>query len=843
MRTRRIATACILAAACLAVFAAHRPLADESGYELKTLRSRNNGADYIAIAPKQFLKELQPLLDKRAADGLRVAVVTPEQIYDEFPRPPAGPKAIRAFVQYACHNWRQPAPKFLLLVGDINVTDDYDPKGTAMPTFMIHSWQDPRDAAAGNPKDIAATDAPFGDVDNDEVPDIAVGRIPADNGRELAAMVKKIVDFETNPAPGPWRRRTAAFASTGNFGVFDKTLEELTKRIITNNFDPVFDMSMTYGGAALPYFLLPEEFGPKIIEQFNDGALIVSYIGHGGVTGLSSVCWERTCRSILESEDVGKIGAGGRKAFFFSICCLTGKFNLDRECLAEDLLKNPDGPVGVFAASEVSSPYSNSLISKDLLYFMIRKRPATIGEVLVNIRRALVQRYDDDRKYIDKQYGMVFSRDAMKEDAANHVYMYNYFGDPATRIPYAAETTKIVAPAKANAGETIPVSVGTEAKAPGRLLVTLECDPTEIIYPIRSIERLKGDELARAVRQNYANANNKVAASVETRLGGDGAAKIEIKVPEFIPSGTYFIKTYAWDGTPDSMGIATIGITNPNPTPPAVAKAPSQELDASPDCAQCLISDWRKLSADIAIDRCGRAVKLDPKLAEGFFCLASVNSGKKNYIQASEYYEKARSLDPKAPSQAEILAFIKAKKRDRAVEIANSAGSFQDFNGPEPDADLETNVALFKIKAYSAAEEYVLAEKEFENFIEKHPENAFVLNAMAEVYAAQKKFDRAVKLAKAAKAADQYCRKCLFNYGKYSAEIGQYRDAEAAFEDLIGISPRDADARAELGNVYLKLGDRGNARKMFREALDIESGCAAAKKGLLGLIDPEFFFD
>jgi tetratricopeptide (TPR) repeat protein len=1106
MRPSRHALVCFLIAA--GIFCASAVSARAEGnYEVKTLRSRNNGADYIVVAPKEFLKELQPLLDKRAADGLRVAVVTPPQIYGEFYRLTAGPKAIRAFVQYAWHNWKQPAPKYLLLVGDINVTDDYDPKGAAMPTFLLRSWQDPRDKAEGIPPDIAASDAPFGDVDNDEAPEIAVGRIPSDNPGELAAIVKKIVDYETNPAPGPWRRRASAFASTGNFGAFDKALEEITKKIIRNNFDPIFDLNMTYGSPALPYFLLPDEFGPKIIERFNEGALIVSYIGHGSVTGLSDVCYGRVCRDILESGDVSKIGAGGKESFFFSICCLTGKFNRERECLAEDLIKNPDGPVGVFAASQISSPYSNSLISKDLLYFLISKRPATIGEGLLNIKRALIQRFDDDRKYIDKQYGMVFGKDAMKEDSSSHVYMYNYFGDPATRIPYAAETTKIDAPAKADAGGTIQIAVSTQSKSAGKLLVTLECDPTEVIYPIKSIDGLAGDELDRTVRSNYENANNKVAASVETRLGDGGEAAIELKVPDFIPSGTYFIKTYAWDGTPDSMGIVKIEITNTAPAPPpAVAekkqekKAPAAEetaldlairdakepaapvkkaakpeahapdeasfdlktlpdselkvriesnpkdapaaieladryfgarkydeaeaalkkaikadktnpapylklanaymaagdygkavepltdslkdagesadtyvlladvygrlgrkddaekaysdaariagkddparmnifryyfyrdktkaekegraiveggtipgweyvvkdlasiafangagdvreslelmwkyfklrnrkypkamavaslgtianapwtdaaragmylkkaLAISPDCAECMTYEWRKFAADDAIDRCGRAVRIDPKLAEGYACLASANFDKNNFIQSADFFDKARALDPKAPTQNEILALLKAKRRDRAIWIADSAGSFPDFVLSEPD-DVETNVVIFKIRVYSAAGEYGLAEREFDRFTDKHTENVFVLNAMAEVFAMQKKYDRAVKLEKSARTADPYCGKCTFNYGKYSAEIGQYRDAEAAFKDLISISPRDADARAELGTVYLKLGDRANARRMFNEALDISSGNAAAQNGMLGLIDPSFFLD
>ncbi len=530
-------------------------------YSVKKLKSRKNGAVYLVVAPKAFHDELQPLLDHRAAGGMSVALVSPKDIYTEFDRRPPGPWPIKEFVTFAAHNWKKGTPKYLLLVGDINVFEQYDPNGLMMPTFIVKL----EDEDEEDGEKLAASDTAFGDVDGDEVPDIAVGRIPADNKEEVAAAVRKILNYETNPTPGPWRRRASVLASTGNFGIFDTTLEETTKKLVRSNFDPVFDLNMTYGGSSMPYFQMPADFKQKVFDRFSDGSLFMTYIGHGSVTGLSSVCYKGKCKRIMQNEDVGGIKTGGKPPFFFSICCLTGKFDIQEDSIAEEMFKAADGPIGVFAATEVSHPYSNTMLSKDIMYYMMDKRPATIGEGILNIYRSLVWRFDTDRKFIDKQYALLgMGRKEQIKNSYDHIYLYNYIGDPATKIPYAAETIEIDAPTKAGPGEKLHVAIRTKEKKKGKLLFTFESHPTEIIYDITDIDGLAGNKLSDAVTSNYQNANNKIAYRMETELDDTGAALVDFTVPAFIPSGKYFLKAYAWDGTTDAMGISEIDISNPD---------------------------------------------------------------------------------------------------------------------------------------------------------------------------------------------------------------------------------------------------------------------------------------
>lgn len=550
MKKYRFLTAVIFAVFVLAGNAC----AAEKSFVVENLRDKENGADYLVIAHASFIDTLKPLLEKRAADGLRVAVVTPQDIYKEFPRISEGPKAINGFIRYAANNWKAPAPKYLLLVGDINVYQEFRPEGKSLPTFILRM-----------DGELTPSDNPYGDINFDELPEIAVGRIPTNDPDRLALVVRKTLALETNPPSGPWRRRISAFASTGNFGPFDATLEEITRRIIRANFDPMYDMNMTYGGSALPYFLLPAEFRKQIIERFNEGALFLTYIGHGGVTGLSTVCWNNECKPILDMPDITGIDAKGKNPFFFSICCSTGRFAFQESSIAEELLFLPGGPIGTFAASKTSMPYPNALLSKEIIYSVIRNHPATIGEALINIKRGLIEHIDAERKFIDGQYRLMAGKAQMLQENLDAVYMYNYFGDPAARIPYPAQNLAVTAPASAAPGAAVSVSVSSPDRKPARLLLTIEAFPTEVIHPIKPFDTLKGDRLTRAVRANYEGANDKAAARIETKLSPDGTAHATMKLPANLPPGDYYVKAYAWDGVPDTMGTTKLEITGKNP--------------------------------------------------------------------------------------------------------------------------------------------------------------------------------------------------------------------------------------------------------------------------------------
>ena len=93
--------------------------------EISSLRDSTNQADWILIAPRDFLPAAQELVDHRQAQGLSARAVALEDVYDSFGFGEVSPEAIHYFLAFAYHHWTQPAPRYVLLLGEASS----DPKG------------------------------------------------------------------------------------------------------------------------------------------------------------------------------------------------------------------------------------------------------------------------------------------------------------------------------------------------------------------------------------------------------------------------------------------------------------------------------------------------------------------------------------------------------------------------------------------------------------------------------------------------------------------------------------------------------------------------------------------
>ena len=147
------------------------------------------------------------------------AVIDVQDVYDEFGGGLMSAEAIRDFVAYAYANWAKPAPSSILLVGD----GTYDFRGyrSSVPTYLP-PYLDMVDPDAGE----TATDNRFVAVTKsggsyDMLPDLDIGRLPANSPAETSAMVSKIVAYE-KLAPDPWTKQVTFVADDlegggGNF--------------------------------------------------------------------------------------------------------------------------------------------------------------------------------------------------------------------------------------------------------------------------------------------------------------------------------------------------------------------------------------------------------------------------------------------------------------------------------------------------------------------------------------------------------------------------------------------------------------------------------------------------
>ncbi|GAF97721.1 unnamed protein product, partial [marine sediment metagenome] len=147
----------------------------------------SQGADVVIIGHSDLLESVRPLKELREQQGMSVVLVDVEDLYDEFNFGAKSPWALKDFLAQAFQYWN-PQPRYLILVGDTS----YDPRNylgygefDLLPTKLVDTE-----------KLKTASDDWFVDFDDDELPEMAVGRLPAANAEEATAVVAKIINYE-----------------------------------------------------------------------------------------------------------------------------------------------------------------------------------------------------------------------------------------------------------------------------------------------------------------------------------------------------------------------------------------------------------------------------------------------------------------------------------------------------------------------------------------------------------------------------------------------------------------------------------------------------------------------
>jgi hypothetical protein len=271
------------------------------------LRGASNGADYVLIAHGDLMGAVQPLLNQRQLQGLRVAAVDVQDVYDEFGGGLFDPEAIRSFVGFAYQHWTAPAPTYVVLVGDGHY-DFFDHWGYGAPNYvppyleMVDPWWG--ETAADNR--YAAV------VGDDILPDVLLGRLPASSLSEAKTLVDKIVAYERDPLPGAWNAQHVFVADrwdpAGDFaGSMDVTYNQF--------------MREPWQGKRIYLDDLPlASARQETLGAWQRGALLVSFMGHSS--------WHQwSVDQLMHVSDVPALENGRKLPVLLGMTCFTGFFH------------------------------------------------------------------------------------------------------------------------------------------------------------------------------------------------------------------------------------------------------------------------------------------------------------------------------------------------------------------------------------------------------------------------------------------------------------------------------------------------------------------------------------
>ncbi len=332
-------------------------------YTLNNNRTRE-GAEYLVICPDDpiFIAWADSIKAFRTKQGILTVVKTITEVggnnatvienyIDDIMNPGTG--------------W-DPAPAAILLLGDYGTT------GNTIVSPIYNSY--------------CASDNIYADVSGNQMPDVILARMTAQNETHLQTMVTKFLNYERTPPTNPdfydhpitalgyQTERWFQICSESVAGFWEVNQGKSTNRInaiysgnpltgpwsTNQNTWMVLDV---FGPTGLGYIpATPGEvncswYGTSndVINGVNNGAFMLQHRDHGSTTGWGEPAFQSSHINSLTNTDL---------TFVWSINCLTGMYNMAGECFAEKFHRHTyngenAGALGIVAASEVSYSFVN----------------------------------------------------------------------------------------------------------------------------------------------------------------------------------------------------------------------------------------------------------------------------------------------------------------------------------------------------------------------------------------------------------------------------------------------------------------------------------------------------
>ncbi|HEX2476972.1 MAG TPA: C25 family cysteine peptidase [Lacipirellulaceae bacterium] len=383
--------------------------------------------DTLVVCPREFRPALTQWETFRRAQGHQISVIDA----------PSAAAQVQTKIREVARSGKL---KYVLLIGDVpGYVNRATAGGPAVPTNYLQAKINIRWGSTST----IASDGPYGDLDGDGLPELAVGRIPADSPAELAAAVRKIIHYEKQVANEECCRRINIVAGIGGFGaVTDALIESTAHHVIRQTVPRNYDIQPTLANPSSPHCPKPGEFASTVRRQFSAGSLAWIYLGHGLPAELDRVPAPGGTESILSVDDVPLLRRGEQAPLAVLVACYTGAIDAKSDCLGEELLLAEEGPIAVIAATRVTMPYGNTVLGYELLRACFNDRPDSLGEILRLAQRRSLSEPDKGslRASIDSlAKDLTPAPVDLPAERREHVLMYQLLGDPLLRLHRPAE--------------------------------------------------------------------------------------------------------------------------------------------------------------------------------------------------------------------------------------------------------------------------------------------------------------------------------------------------------------------------------------------------------------------
>ncbi len=332
--------------------------------------------EYVVITHPDFIRQANDLAEfHKNEDGMTVAVLTPDQIFNEFSSGTPDPTAIRAFMKML---WDRAStedfgilPQYLLLMGD----GTYDNRGILKMTdnnkmLTYQSLKTLNETSSFTCDDyygyLEDSTLGYNNLYLNKTINVGVGRFPITKAEQAEALVNKVKQYYATE-PGEWRTKVIALADDNeeqpqNYHSFLSHQEEAIYTLETS--EPRMNVTRIYwdnytrdvsgGSGRYP------EVTATITKKFSEGALLFNYLGHSSYNAISA----EHSYSISQAQTVyNKI-----YPIWFAGSCNLSQFDDFRSSFGEEIMLNPNGgAIASIGANRTAYASPNLSFDKDFI--------------------------------------------------------------------------------------------------------------------------------------------------------------------------------------------------------------------------------------------------------------------------------------------------------------------------------------------------------------------------------------------------------------------------------------------------------------------------------------------
>ncbi|MBQ1909068.1 MAG: type IX secretion system sortase PorU, partial [Bacteroidaceae bacterium] len=286
----------------------------------------------------------------RQYDQLRVAVLTANQVYNEFSSGTPDATAYRRFMKMLYDRAASGglSPRYLLLFGDCawdnrmistawrrTNPDDYllcfesDNSVSATRCFVMEDYFGLLDDGEG------------GNLLKDKC-DLGVGRFPVVTASQAKVMVDKTIAFLSNQNAGSWRNVVCMMGDDGDENEHMRYSDDVAERILQDN--PSMEVRKVMWDAYTRVSTTRCNTYPEVVsllkKQMDEGALVMNYCGHANATSLSH-------ELVLMLEDFQAF-RGTRLPLWLTAACDVMPFDGATDNIGETAVLNENGAALAF---------------------------------------------------------------------------------------------------------------------------------------------------------------------------------------------------------------------------------------------------------------------------------------------------------------------------------------------------------------------------------------------------------------------------------------------------------------------------------------------------------------